>query len=133
MIEKRASQLGRFGRELARRNPVGALAHLGFSLAEARRLARTRYRTSKTLADLWLEFWFGWKPLVTDIHNACEVLDRSPPPRRVVGTAGRQHVMTQTGGEWAESIKWTSTVSCRIQCDIRVVDENLHTLPGWSP
>ena len=30
--------------------------------------------TKKTFADLWLEFQYGWRPLLSDIYGSCELL-----------------------------------------------------------
>lgn len=41
-------------------------------------------RSSKTIAQLWLELQYGWKPALSDVFGACEALaelDRSDPYR----------------------------------------------------
>lgn len=35
--------------------------------------------SSKSIADLWLEFHFGWEPLVSDVHAAIDLLDKPVP------------------------------------------------------
>lgn len=34
-----------------------------------------RHGVKKSFANLWLEFHFGWEPLVRDIYDSCEVLN----------------------------------------------------------
>jgi hypothetical protein len=89
MISTRASQLTSFSKALLRRSPVGAAAALGVSLADARRVLSKRYGAAKKLSDLWLEFWFGWKPLVSDIHTAGEVLQRDVLTQRRIKGRGK--------------------------------------------
>lgn len=54
------------------RHPASALNHLlGQYLKDVKRLKRTRPRNwKKGLSGLWLEYAFGWVPLVSDIGNA---------------------------------------------------------------
>lgn len=45
---------------------------------------------AKTLADIWLEYQYAWKPLLSDVHSAVTTLANDPPDRRtttVTGTA----------------------------------------------
>lgn len=50
-------------------------------------------RYSKDTGGLWLEYWMGWAPSVSDVHNAIKVLnDDSPPPANgVVASATTSH------------------------------------------
>lgn len=44
--------------------------------------------------SLWLEYSYGWKPLVEDMHNAVNVLQRPFPDKVVRGRAtGKHHVL----------------------------------------
>lgn len=40
----------------------------------------------KTVADFWLETWFGWKPLISDIGDAIEVLQNPYPKMSIRGS-----------------------------------------------
>lgn len=42
---------------------------------------------TQTLADTWLEYTFGWVPLIQDIHAAIDVMQSAPPWERVRGSA----------------------------------------------
>lgn len=79
MIRNRGNQLVSFTNHLVRRNPLGVAVSLGISLRDCQAIMRTRYGVARKLSDLWLEFWFGWKPMVSDIYTACEVFDRDIP------------------------------------------------------
>lgn len=84
---------------------LGERSEMGVNLVEARRAAeminhrafalltiatkfkravRSRQaRSIKTYASLWLEYSFGWLPLISDIYNAADVLQRPFPNGRV--------------------------------------------------
>lgn len=55
------------------------------TLDEERRY-RQRRDGPKAVANLWLEYHFGWEPLVQDIYQAVQVLSSNPPPIRVKAT-----------------------------------------------
>lgn len=44
---------------------------------------------TKSAADLWLEYHFGWDPLIKDIQAAAEVLDTGIPPSSAQGRSSR--------------------------------------------
>lgn len=68
MIASRAGQLFQFGRRLSRLDLAGA--------AKALRLSAVPKGASvkKSFASNWLEFYFGWSPLIGDIGSAVNVL-----------------------------------------------------------
>lgn len=41
----------------------------------------------KTYSDLFLEFHFGWSPIVADVYDSVDVLSRDIPSGRVIGRA----------------------------------------------
>lgn len=48
---------------------------------------------ASNMGGLWLEYSYGWKPLVEDMHNAVNVLQRPFPDKVVRGRAqGKHHV-----------------------------------------
>jgi len=92
MIAKRASQLLRFGRQLKSFDFLGAAKTLGLKPRKEesgwRRLGKDRvYRlktrkrelnlrpSAKSFGSNWLEFHFGWAPLVKDIHSSATILN----------------------------------------------------------
>lgn len=87
MISNRANQLRSFTSALVRRSPAGVAASLGIRVRDAAKLMKTRHGVSKKLSDLWLEFWFGIKPLVSDIYTACEVFSKEIPCNSVKARA----------------------------------------------
>lgn len=51
---------------------------------------RTRWTKPKHAASIWLEYWFGWAPLVGDIDACVDVLTSAPPPLILTGSATRK-------------------------------------------
>lgn len=79
MIATRTKQLLSFAKSIARLDPIRAYDALDLPRG---RLTKTKL---KAPADLWLEFTFGWVPLVEDIGAAIEVLQGFPQYERVKG------------------------------------------------
>lgn len=81
------------------RKPASALIRLlgtSFVRKAKRKLRRTTQKhRSKVLADLWLEYKFGWKPLVSDLEGAITTVsqwkDGLRSFERVTGTAQKSY------------------------------------------
>nr|UUW21418.1 MAG: maturation protein [Sanya fiers-like virus 52] len=75
MVEKRALQLYRFTRAIKRMEFRNAAYYLGYTFdgGEVWRKSPKPSRT-KTAASNWLEYSYGWAPMVSDIGNAIDVL-----------------------------------------------------------
>lgn len=52
--------------------------------------------TASDMGGVWLEYSYGWKPLVEDIYNAHQVLQQRPPSKVVKGRARGIAQFTQT-------------------------------------
>lgn len=78
MVSKRVRQLGEAARQLKNGNLNGLYQALKMegqpSRREAQRIRDTPF--SKRLADHWLEYTYGWKPLIQDIWAAIEAMWR---------------------------------------------------------
>lgn len=88
MIATRGAQMGAFVLALSRLNFVRAASILRMSAVPKGASVR------KSVANNWLEFHFGWSPLVSDIHAAVEILQGPVPPIRVRAT------QTLQGSDW---------------------------------
>lgn len=129
MISARATQLLGFASSLVRGSPLGAARSLGISIQDAKRVMRTRHGVSRSLADLWLEFWFGWKPLVQDIYGACEVLSNPLPPWRIKGSATETRSFSYGGTAPATGgVRRTQMSRVSVSLDIEVVHPTLRKL-----
>lgn len=93
MMASRLFQLARFGRALRKfdlitaAKSLGLDPHSGIPVAYApgkkpKGWSKAKAR-SKIVADAWLEFHFGWEPLVKDIFHATQVL-QSPMSGKTV-------------------------------------------------
>lgn len=133
MIRKRGGQLLQFGRQLARRSPVGVAASLGLSVRETKRIMGTRYGVARKLSDLWLEFWFGWKPAVQDIYTACEVFDNFLPWAHLSGASSRKTEFRQTPETpYGEGILLTGRSACKIGIEVRLVNPNVRLMQQFG-
>lgn len=94
MITARAIQL-RKGYSALRRGRFREFARtFGFRpLPKHKNTLRTRPRQASAL---WLEYWFGWSPLVADIHAAVDVLQGPYPEEYVSQTAKAEQQFLRT-------------------------------------
>lgn len=77
MVANRAWQLGSAARHLLRGRPNSFLTALG--LAPQPKYDRRNRDYVKKGADIFLEYSFGWKPLVSDLHAALLQCEENPP------------------------------------------------------
>lgn len=149
MVHKRASQLVDFGKALRKRDFGGVVRALGLSETQkvdgSRKRTRDRKTTYNRVEDVWkkqavkpasfannyLEFVFGWAPLVEDIRNAVKVLGREFKSGNVVATA--KDVVRE---DWQSSFykptgqpdtfdTFEQTCIVRLQARIRVSNPNV--------
>jgi hypothetical protein len=92
MIGKRSLQLYNFTRAIYRFRFADAAKALG--VLQPKRLAEKR-KAGKTAADLFLEFQFGWRPLIGDVTNAVKVLTEGLPAFRIKARARLNKVYSQ--------------------------------------
>lgn len=77
---------------------------------------RTKWTRPKDAAALWLEYWFGWSPLVADIGNVVDVLQGDVPygqRLRGRGSARTKRESTTTGTTW-----WQVEQEAKARCQI---------------
>lgn len=89
MMANRLLQLAKFARLLLRGRIAEAARHLGV-------LRPKGASRRKKFADLWLEFSFGWKPLVQDIYSAVDVLQNPLTSSRIKGSYSFSWTYKQT-------------------------------------
>lgn len=80
----------------------------------------------KGAADNWLEFAFGWKPIVTDIYQAVKNLSDGVPPFTVKGRGQDADQYGRTGPGFKEkgAVIW----KVQIIADISISDLDAHLL-----
>lgn len=86
---------------------------------------------SKNAANLWLQYQYGWAPLVQDVYNVMTLKDHEPPPF-IVTSRGREeitllkNVITPTSYVVRnETFTTTMRIDVTIRAAIRVVDPSV--------
>lgn len=101
----------------------------GKALVAAKALG-IRYRgkpfvAAKDAADTWLEWHFGWEPLLGDIHAACEILQSEWRPAVVTASSGCVRTVKTNPAlyRWSQDqrIQWR----VRLQADVRCTNPML--------
>lgn len=126
----RAVRHGRF-REAARQLGVDRYSLIPWNRLSKRDLA-------KSFGDNWLEYHFGWEPLVKDIYNSIDLLSKGPPSGVFKGRGVLSKSYTMYDGSYANPLKpwqWFGSYlyrkevqvrsSTRIQAIVVVDNENL--------
>jgi len=132
MIRNRANQLTSFTHQLARRSPVGIATTLGLSVRDVKKVLKTRYGVARNLSDLWLEFWFGWKPMVQDIYTGCEVFDNFIPWAKLKGSARREDIFDQDDGPYQPHVYLEFERIAKVSCQVRLVNPNARLLQQFG-
>jgi hypothetical protein len=57
----------------------------------------TKYWGSKTLAQAWIETWFGWLPTIGDVQKGVEVLSRPLPMEYISARSALNHDLSIDG------------------------------------
>lgn len=153
MIEHRLSQMANFTRHIftGRFGLAAADIGLDWNLRSVRRkihtplplpkLLRTpsgRAREStRSLSNIYLEFHFGWAPLLRDIHDAMDVIQKPLRPALISGRAMVTYVdpssfplTTSTDGTWNYSDFRTGTYTQTLtqRAEVIMINPNLEMM-----
>ncbi len=143
MISSRAVQLYRFTRFLRQGMNARYLKQTWYWYREAAKtlsvhrdprtdvlLNKYKHSRAKNWSNLWLEFHFGWSPLINDIGQAISVLDSNPPPLHVNGKSGKYGWKASTYYAWDASQyrrgDMEGFVQAKVGADIVVTNPNLY-------
>jgi hypothetical protein len=130
MIAMRASQLFKSWRYLRRGQGLNALHALGITNTKTIKAWWTpRGKQSfKETANLWLEGWFGWSPLINDIHNACGVLYKDAKvSAKGRGSVWRRTDVSDDGREGLQQCGWIEqSATCRIGGHVIISNPDLY-------
>lgn len=63
-----------------------------------------RRNVPKTLGSYWLQYSYGWKPLVQDIYNGIDILQRPLPPWRVRASGRVSDDTSKILGVWGQDL-----------------------------
>lgn len=125
MMADRLTQLYKFTRALRKFRFKEAADILG-----VRQKANLR-TNSRSFSKNFLEWHFGWSPLLNDIWTTCEILSHPVKGRKVSGTAN-EYFQAQAGDyqqpEWYSTgdIQWV--IGARVAAQVRVTNPNLGLL-----
>lgn len=93
---------------------------------ETKRGAKT---FTKGTASLWLEYTFGWAPLVGDMYNAMDVLQQDFPIDRLKSSARAVRVgpapFPGGGASPKDKLVVDMKVTCRVRADLEITNPNL--------
>lgn len=121
MIAMRSKQLLEAWSAL-RRGKLGLFARI---LALNPNDVRRRTLRKKLNAEgTWLEFTFGWKPLIADVYNAVDVLQSEFPTCPVRGSYQGNQVTVEKPNFYTTRTK-TRHLKVRLMADLRVTNPNL--------
>lgn len=122
MIAGRASQLAQSASALRRRNFADLL---DVWRAGPHRRGTPEHGQARKAADLWLEYSFGWKPLLADIKNGCDQISEPPPkPRKSYGSASDSNVHYSVSGGITRNFH--ANVTHRMGAESELVNPNLY-------
>jgi hypothetical protein len=79
---------------------------------------------AKAGANLWLEYHFGWSPLVNDIDSAIKVLASVPPSHKVRGRGSASTAMTVRSGNQTTYSEAKGTIRAFVECGGEVFVSN---------
>jgi len=124
MMTDRLRQLAAFTLYVKRRQFTKAADVLGLDRRSLRSM--NLRKGAKSASNNYLEFHFGWSPLVSDIGNSIEVLQGPPPPISVSAYArSRAKVWEYNPGEWWHLTEGWSDAAFRLAATVRVSNPNL--------
>jgi len=108
-------------REVRSGNPAGLIRAAG------RRVRRKRVRSLDPAFDLWLEYKYGWLPLLSDVHGAVKDLnEREKEPYRTRVTvksgnmASEEQVIRCRDSMGGDYIDWDMIIRTKHKCMVRL-------------
>jgi hypothetical protein len=100
-----------------------SLRHLAGVKEKSRsRRAKLRPADDREVSSGWLEIQYGWKPLLSDVHGACEELRRNDerhPERYTCSVKGSASSGRQVSYEYRPQITWPNGQGIRWKCHRR--------------
>jgi hypothetical protein len=126
MIRNRALQLARFTRRLNRFDFLGAAKELGLA-----KFPKGLKAKANALGNNWLEYHFGWEPLVKDIGAALEVFNKAPLEKKLVRGRANSSTVYSSRTSIPGSLKVRSTAvttKVHMKVEVRVNNPDLYLL-----
>lgn len=127
MVVARCEQLIRFANAVRKGDVTGAGKAL--KVDSSVRQPRKRLARGKTFGNAFLEWHFGWSPLIKDIYDSIAVLEAPIPVHQPVKATARAFDYTTfkrstvPGETWTGNDSWR--VRCKLQAEVSVSNPNL--------
>lgn len=142
MVTNRVLQLVRAAGALRRSGPLSFLSELTLnpdeSLLRRARARQKKWSRSKDFANVWLEYHFGWEPIVRDIYSAIDFLQK-PIPLGKVSAFGKRvplsvgSVQSEFSGNYFGTSAQTTNVNnlkgwigAQVGGDVLITNPNLY-------
>jgi hypothetical protein len=126
MMYSRFGQLIKFTRYVRSFNFVAAAREVNLAITPKGVSAK------RSLANNWLEYSFGWKPLIEDIYNAADHLQNPIKSVRPTGSARATHSYKNVSGSVASGFWNIQTVFgsryAKLGCEVSINNANLYLL-----
>lgn len=125
MISARAVSILQSARRI-RRGDFRGLIPKGVIKRKGREKRFSPKGTTKNLSDSWLEYHFGWEPLIGDIGAAVEILQGGVPPVTCKARASYKNVSLQGNPGYYWTL-WINDYQAKVQMitEVSVSDPNL--------
>lgn len=130
MLTNRCEQLARVVVKIRRRDFAGLRREFG-PVPHVSGKPESSGRRRKNVASSFLEYSYGWKPLVQDIWTSCDILQRPIGVEKVTGSASSHHVYNYTyrdndpQGQAGIDQKSTAKVSVKMGAGVSISNPNL--------
>lgn len=128
-LEKSAAMIAQRGLQIV--DLIRAVRKADFGRASA--ILRRDFQpkgTTKGFANVWLEYSFGWSPMIKDIHSAIDVLQNPIKAILPIGKAvGGMYKNTSTSGSFpneASRTVWEGTILGKTGAEVTVSNPNLY-------
>lgn len=119
MLRNRALQLARFTRYVRQKRFRAAATELGMAVAPR------GVSIKKSMGNNWLEYWFGWKPLIQDIYSACDHLQQPIKTHHAVGRGFNAWALRYDAPKYSPSWQHERFIGVRTYSDVAVANPNL--------
>lgn len=103
MITARATQMATAYKQLRNLDIHGVMRTLGVSHDKKTLEKTTWLARKKRFGDAWLEFHFGWRPLVMDIYSCIDILQQ-PCPSHTVKVRNRDKYTYHSEDRWTDIV-----------------------------
>lgn len=129
MIQKRALGLYRAYKKLRKGDFRGSLREL--SVSPKRKHRNLVRNAAHEASGLWLEYWFGWSPAISDIYTAVDQLSQEPPYMNTKFKGAVSRPFSDIEPRWGTQ-DWTGRMKIRTSANARLVNPNafLHSQLG---